>query len=716
MKARQLLQLGSGAAERRGMDAQTIAICVVPAIGMLSVRAVEAGLSNWLSLALACVAVITLLNRDRFDTIFWRDCIGCNGDGDALVAYRTLRQMERHISARHVLSTVLMCGVLYHLSRSDLEGAAAPTLIACVVRFLKPENGRFVVYFINAVAFELFCWERGGGTNESFLWSPVLILPLWNLMVIGSVSTHAALEMWRLAAVLHFCAIKELRLVVGSLCILMAAYRLLEANQDIRHIAGVRMERRVTECVNRDRKQLIGVLSHEVRNRLDVLTNLVATASATEDRSPPEDCSPPAGVASREATVSSELLVHQSVMLQNSVSVVLDLLEIELPRTVVELSTDEASQPDVGSSKCASSPAHELALVPVHLGLLIHSAKQLQLQVLRRVPTINTDAPFSIRMHDTLERHDVLANKGRLHWILRHLIANAYGGCGAGANASVHVGVTLSDDQRSLIFEIRNTGEVHSQDALDEALLRHRQATRSHTRRWGGHGLGLRHVAAMLRLLECPPLSLQAKGDTVTARFVFPYRPAPEAHGEAIAAAAAADGGAAAAAATAASLPPATEKAAVGDGPPPTLRSVLVVDDEEFVRMITVMSLGDHRETRDCEVVTAENGEQGIAVYLERRHAEPPEFDLILMDIQMPVLTGDLAVKRLRTLERQHGWPRTCIIARSANTADLDREHYRQCGIDGCIPKAGNVAKQVLDALTIRRQRPDEFVTIDPHL
>ena len=45
-------------------------------------------------------------------------------------------------------------------------------------------------------------------------------------------------------------------------------------------------------------------------------------------------------------------------------------------------------------------------------------------------------------------------------------------------------------------------------------------------------------------------------------------------------------------------------------------------------------------ESPGCEVVTAENGEQGIAVYLERRHEEPPQFDLILMDIQMPVLTS----------------------------------------------------------------------------
>ena len=121
--------------------------------------------------------------------------------------------------------------------------------------------------------------------------------------------------------------------------------------------------------------------------------------------------------------------------------------------------------------------------------------------------------------------------------------------------------------------------------------------------------------------------------------------------------------------------------------------------------MLSVIML--EKECGGCEVVTAENGEQGIAVYLNRRYEDPPEFDMILMDIQMPVLCGDVAVKKMRALEQQHGWPHTCIIARSANTADADQEYYQQCGMDGCIPKSGNIAKQVLNTLTMKRRKPD---------
>ena len=45
--------------------------------------------------------------------------------------------------------------------------------------------------------FEMFCWKRGADPDDTFLWSPALMLPLWNLMVIESLSTHAALEMLR---------------------------------------------------------------------------------------------------------------------------------------------------------------------------------------------------------------------------------------------------------------------------------------------------------------------------------------------------------------------------------------------------------------------------------------------------------------------------------------------------------------------------------------
>ena len=77
----------------------------------------------------------------------------------------------------------------------------------------------------------------------------------------AQVSTHVALELWRLAAVLRFCTVPELRLATSSLCVLIFTARVLEANYDLSLIVGCRAERRIAECVNAERKQLIGALS-----------------------------------------------------------------------------------------------------------------------------------------------------------------------------------------------------------------------------------------------------------------------------------------------------------------------------------------------------------------------------------------------------------------------------------------------------------------------
>ena len=243
---------------------QVIMALAVPVVGMLSVRGVEAGFGLWVALACYAIALGTLLYRDRLDAFFWT-LIG--ESSNELFQLRNSRQRWRFVVARKGVALQCLCGALFHASRLDVSGAAVPLVLGSVIRFLKPEQGRFVAYFVNAVAFNVLCFLRGGGPDENFLWSPVLILSLWNLLVIPSVSTHAGLELLRLASVLHFCAIAELRLAVTSTFVLMTVYRVLEGNYDMKLVDGCRTERRINECINVERKQLVGVLSHEARRR-----------------------------------------------------------------------------------------------------------------------------------------------------------------------------------------------------------------------------------------------------------------------------------------------------------------------------------------------------------------------------------------------------------------------------------------------------------------
>jgi two-component system, cell cycle response regulator DivK len=101
---------------------------------------------------------------------------------------------------------------------------------------------------------------------------------------------------------------------------------------------------------------------------------------------------------------------------------------------------------------------------------------------------------------------------------------------------------------------------------------------------------------------------------------------------------------------------------------------ILVVDDNELNRTL----LHDVLEDNGFHVLVAADGKQGV----EMAHEQGP--DLILMDIQMPVMDGIAAGKLLRGNPRTKG---IRIIALSAYNLLEDKENFFETGFDGYIPK-----------------------------
>jgi CheY-like chemotaxis protein len=81
------------------------------------------------------------------------------------------------------------------------------------------------------------------------------------------------------------------------------------------------------------------------------------------------------------------------------------------------------------------------------------------------------------------------------------------------------------------------------------------------------------------------------------------------------------------------------------------------------------------------EVTIANNGLEAVEAF------QGGEFDLILMDIQMPEMGGLEAAQLIRDLEAARQAPRTAIIAVTANALKGDREHYMASGVDGYVSK-----------------------------
>jgi two-component system, cell cycle response regulator DivK len=108
--------------------------------------------------------------------------------------------------------------------------------------------------------------------------------------------------------------------------------------------------------------------------------------------------------------------------------------------------------------------------------------------------------------------------------------------------------------------------------------------------------------------------------------------------------------------------------------PPVMPKTVLVVEDQEDLRRILLLAL----KSAGFRAVEAANGADGVAKAL----SESP--DLILMDIQLPVLDGYEAIRQIRAGEGMAAVP---IIAVSSFARKGDEEKARAAGCDAYVTK-----------------------------
>lgn len=108
----------------------------------------------------------------------------------------------------------------------------------------------------------------------------------------------------------------------------------------------------------------------------------------------------------------------------------------------------------------------------------------------------------------------------------------------------------------------------------------------------------------------------------------------------------------------------------------PPLR-ILVADDVAQNLELLTLRLG----RLGHEVLTASDGEQALALAQERA------LDVILMDVQMPLLDGLAATRRLRQWERQTGRARVPVVALTASVLEEDRRATEEAGMDGFAVK-----------------------------
>ena len=251
----------------------------------------------------------------------------------------------------------------------------------------------------------------------------------------------------------------------------------------------------------------------------------------------------------------------------------------------------------------------------------------------------------------------------RVRQILCNLLSNAVKFTSAGR-------VTLKASARDggsgrtcLTLTVSDTGIGFAPEVKARLFERFQQADGSITRRYGGTGLGLAISRALAEAMGGDLCGESTPGEGATFTLTLYLERAAK---------------------LAAAAPTALSAKSHGDREP----RVLLAEDHPVNRKVVELLLGQV----GVDLVSVENGAEAVEA------AAGGDFDLILMDMQMPVMDGLTAIRAIRQDERARRAPPTPIWALSANALPEHIEASLGAGADGHLTKpiSGGALLQVL--------------------
>lgn len=240
----------------------------------------------------------------------------------------------------------------------------------------------------------------------------------------------------------------------------------------------------------------------------------------------------------------------------------------------------------------------------------------------------------------------ILTDFERLRQLIINLLDNALKATQKGRIEFKIDNLGVIDDQIILAFTVKDTGQGFAPETANQILLAMAQEDSQALLKIPGVGLGLLLIKELSRAMhgEISFESQPERGTTVwfTAAFTFSDKPLHEAQ--------------------------ATY--------PSTSYKILLVEDnflnQKFTR--TALTKAGHL------VDSAENGRLAVEKFTES------QYDVILMDVQLPIMDGIEATRQIRSIENQRGG-HTPIIAVTAYALDRDKARCLEAGMDLFLPK-----------------------------
>ncbi|TLS74809.1 response regulator [Mariprofundus erugo] len=259
----------------------------------------------------------------------------------------------------------------------------------------------------------------------------------------------------------------------------------------------------------------------------------------------------------------------------------------------------------------------------------------------------------------------VLGDPARLRQVLINLVGNAIKFTGKGGTISVALRMQeASDGKVALTFAVTDSGIGIPADRLDAIFDKFTQADSSTSREFGGTGIGLSICRDLIQLMggTITVASQHGEGSTFTIELALPV------------------------ARQAAAAPVTTGH----DGDHSCLHGARILAADDNPVNCKVLQL--HLKKMGCELELAANGQEAVEKVMQGH------FQLVLMDMHMPVMDGLAATRAIRA---GHGeWAQIPVIAMTANVIKGTREACIEAGMNDYLSKPAKPAE--LKAMLLR--------------
>jgi PAS domain S-box-containing protein len=280
------------------------------------------------------------------------------------------------------------------------------------------------------------------------------------------------------------------------------------------------------------------------------------------------------------------------------------------------------------------------------------------------------DLQFNVKIESDVSDFR-LGDPHRITQILHNLLSNAIKFTQDGSvQLTVSNAREGADGDGAIVMTVSDTGIGMPAEYVDKAFASFVQADSSITRKFGGTGLGLSIVKNIVDAMRGEIQVDTAPGAGSTFRIILPL---PVTGGSAVA-------------------EPSNTIAKADALPEAT--SILVAEDNETNCLIIEAFL----KRAGATTTIVKNGLEAVEA------CKHNQFDLILMDIHMPVMDGERALREIRSLEEKNRRGKTPVVAVTADAMDHQVRHYIELGFDGHMPKPINekiLVRTILENLTL---------------